>query len=123
MREPVVDSIDKTRRGLSPRLGWTQVVALGQDHMAHPTARVVHVAVPPGDQMDVEVTDRLPSGITVVEPHVVAIRRQLIVQLGPYLVEQIHEVDAFLRVGVPPPSDESPDTSPRGRFHPGSRYS
>jgi hypothetical protein len=81
-RERIVVATGGERRGLA------QVVGLAGDDVADAAARIVHVAAKPRDDVDVEVHDGLARRGARVEPDVVAVGRELVVELPLDLGDQ-----------------------------------
>src|SRR5439155_8903571 len=65
------------------------VARLRGNDPANPAARVVHVSRIAGDQVDVDVTDRLPRRLTYVDAEVVAARMKLTLDPRPHRVDEL----------------------------------
>jgi hypothetical protein len=52
------------------RNGESSVIALSRDDVPHPAAGVFHVSMPPGDQMDMAVKNRLSRRLADIHPDV-----------------------------------------------------
>jgi len=69
-------------------------------------ARIVHVAAIPRDHVHVEVRHRLPSGRACVEPDVVAVRMQLIIELLLDRLDQLEDRRALFGARGEPVRDD-----------------
>jgi hypothetical protein len=68
----------------------------------HAATRIVHVAEPTGDYVQVKVLDGLACGKTVIEAHVVAIGSETAVQEYLGFIDRSQQRFAFRRVKVTP---------------------
>ena len=70
--------------------------------MPHPTTWGWHIAVVPGNHMDVQVKDRLPSSMTDVHAEVVTIGLMEPLDGGPGVGDRGHQLNTFLVGGLKP---------------------
>ena len=70
--------------------------------MPHPTTWRWHIAVVPGDHVDVQMKDRLPRGVADVHAEVVAIGLMDVLDGSAGIGDRGHQLHAFLVGGVEP---------------------
>jgi len=78
------------------------VVGFLRDDMPHPTTRGWHIAVVPGNHMDVHVKDRLPRDVADVYAEIVAIGLMDPLDGGPGVGNRGHQLRALLVGGLEP---------------------
>ena len=111
--EVVVLPVDEARQGGERLRGWRApavwvVLLLRRDDPSHASARVVHVAPVPGDDVDVEMHDSLPCGLAHVESHVEAVGLELLIELELHLRHELENPLLLLGRGLEPGGDEPP---------------
>jgi hypothetical protein len=78
------------------------VVGFFWNDMPHPTTWSWYIAVVPGNDMDVEMKDRLAGGSADVHAEVVAIGLVDLLDGGPSIGDRGHQLDAFRVGGLEP---------------------
>src|SRR5262245_46341041 len=89
------------------RFDTSQVVAAAGNDVADATARVIHVAAEPRDDVHVEMGHSLARGRSSVETDIEAVRVQLLVQLLLDDVDEVENRDPFRVRGAKPVGNDA----------------
>ena len=104
----LVDAIrDGDASWLSPLSVAQGVVAPAVNGVPDPTARIVHVAIEAGNDVHMQVHDRLPSSLTRIESNVVAVWLVDTVEFDFDLADELEQSHLFIEGGIEPGGHES----------------